>query len=198
MVATARRRAAALRGRARLPRPLNALRTTLANGEATQIHEPVLNSGAPAIAEVSRRVVLAYLAALNAADIDAAASLVTEDFVSEHTATLGEDVFGQENYREKLAGFFASFADASYKVEDLIADGNRVAVAYQFHATCKEPGSRLHPIAIRGMFRFTIIGSHISRRVDYWDTMRYMLQANTRATLRDAVLQMMARSGERR
>ncbi|GAA4717808.1 nuclear transport factor 2 family protein [Phytohabitans rumicis] len=113
----------------------------------------------------TREAVLRYLDALNAHDADAVAACVTEDFVNEHTSTLGRNVTGRAAYRAALTGFLADFADLRYEVEDLLVDGERAALAYTMR--CRLRG---RPLRIRGVFRFRVEAGLIAHRIDYWDS----------------------------
>lgn len=115
--------------------------------------------------------VLAYLAALGSGDPDAVAALVTEDFHNEHTSALGRSLVGREPYRERLRGFLTEFAGLAYEVEEVIAEDDRVAVAYTMTATVTG-----RPVRIRGMFRFRVRDGLIAHRVDYWDSAEFTRQ----------------------
>ena len=67
-------------------------------------------------------VALSYLAAFATADPDAIASHVAADFRNEHTAALGSSCIGATEYRRRLPGFLADFADLSYDVVEVVAD----------------------------------------------------------------------------
>jgi steroid delta-isomerase-like uncharacterized protein len=109
--------------------------------------------------------VLAYIDALNAHDADGVAALVTADFWNEHTSSMGTSVRGRRAYRERLDGFLAAFVDLRYVVEDVIAEGSKVAVPYSMTAVMDGA-----PIEVRGMFRFEVRDGAIAHRVDYWDS----------------------------
>lgn len=96
---------------------------------------------------------------------------MTEDFHNEHTSVLGRSVVGREAYRERLHGFLAQFAGLRYEVEDVLVDGDRVAVPYTMRATVAS-----RPIAIRGMFRFRVRDGLVAHRVDYWDSAEFTRQ----------------------
>jgi steroid delta-isomerase-like uncharacterized protein len=114
-------------------------------------------------------VVTAYLAALSAGDAAAAASWVTDDFVNEHTAAMGTSCRGRDAYRARLPGFLSTFAGLHYDVEDVVAQDDRVVVAYRMTATMRDDRGD-HPIAVRGVFRFRVRDGLIAHRVDYWDS----------------------------
>jgi steroid delta-isomerase-like uncharacterized protein len=116
-------------------------------------------------------VVLAYLDALNRADPDAVAALVSEDFVNEHTSARGQTLHGRVAYRARLDEFLATFPALNYDVEDIVAEGAKVVVAYRMtahHAGAGGAGTRV-PIDVRGVFRFVVAGDRITHRVDYRD-----------------------------
>ncbi len=125
--------------------------------------------------EETRRVVERYLAALNAHDADAAAQCVSPGFVNEHTAALGTSVTGRDEYRNRLREFLQRFSDLRYEVEEWIVDGERAAVPYRM--TCAVRDDRgVHPVSIRGVFRFRVADGEIAHRVDYWDSMEFRRQ----------------------
>jgi ketosteroid isomerase-like protein len=116
----------------------------------------------------TRSAVLTYLAALGDGDPDAVAACVTEDFVNEHTSARGQSLVGRQAYRRRLPAFLAAFAGLRYEVEELLAVGDRAAVAYRMTADVAVDGGRA-PIAVRGVFRFGVRDGLICHRVDYWD-----------------------------
>jgi ketosteroid isomerase-like protein len=117
------------------------------------------------------RVVHEYIAALNSGDPDAIAACVTEDFVNEHTSSVGHSLHGRAAYCERLPQFLAEMQGLHYDVEDLIVDGDRCALAYRMTATwCG------HPFAIRGVFRMRVRDGLLAHRVDYWDSLDFLKQ----------------------
>lgn len=121
----------------------------------------------------STDVALAYLDAFSTADPDRIAALVTDDFVNEHTAALGAGCVGRDEYRTRLPGFLSSFAGLRYDVEDVVADGDRVAVAYTMRAS--HDG---HPIEIRGVMWIVVRDGLVARRTDYWDALTFLRQTD--------------------
>jgi ketosteroid isomerase-like protein len=116
-------------------------------------------------------VALAYLAAFADEGGDPA-DHVTDDFVNEHTAALGSGCVGRDEYRRRLPGFRRDFAGLRYEVEDVVADGERVVVAYRMTAAFDG-----HPVDLRGVMRFRIDGDRVAHRVDYWDALTFQQQA---------------------
>lgn len=117
--------------------------------------------------------VLAYIEALNAHDVDRIASCVSEDFVNEHTSAAGHSLVGRDAYRERLPRFLGDMQGLHYDVEEVIADGDRCALAYRMGATWQG-----HPFSIRGVFRMRVRDGLIAHRVDYWDSLDFMKQTH--------------------
>jgi steroid delta-isomerase-like uncharacterized protein len=120
-------------------------------------------------------VVVAFLAALGRADVDAAVELVADDFRNEHTAALGNSIDGRDSYRERLPGFLATFRGIAYEAEDVVAEGDRVVVPYRMTARYVDDRGE-HPVAMRGVFRFQVVDGRIAHRVDYWDSQVFLDQ----------------------
>lgn len=120
-------------------------------------------------AERTRTAVSAYLAALNEHDPDRIASCVAEDFVNEHTSTMGHSRYGRAEYRAALPGFLGGFEGLRYDIEDVLVDGDRAAVAYRLSFRMVSAGGA--PVSVRGVFRFRVDDDGlIAHRVDYWDS----------------------------
>ncbi len=95
-----------------------------------------------------------------------------EGFWNEHTSTLAAGSRGRADYRDRLPGFLADFAGLRYEVEDVVAEGDKVVIAYTLRARWRDE----HPIAIRGVFRFHVTDGLIIHRVDYWDGTEFLRQ----------------------
>ena len=117
-------------------------------------------------------ICVGYLEAFSTGDPDAVAAFVTDDFVNEHTAALGSGCVGIDAYRERLPAFLASMPGLQYDIEDVVADGDRVCVAYTLRAAVND-----RPIAVRGVMRFVVRGDRIAQRIDYWDSLVFQRQA---------------------
>lgn len=118
----------------------------------------------------------AYLESFATGDADAVAGNVTDDFVNEHAAALGAGCTGIEEYRRRLPGFLASMPGLRYEVEDVIAEGDRVAATYVLRATV-DGADGPREIAVPGTMVFLVRDGLIARRVDYWDSLVYRRQA---------------------
>ncbi|MEO5722903.1 MAG: nuclear transport factor 2 family protein [Ilumatobacteraceae bacterium] len=114
----------------------------------------------------------AYLAAFATANPESVTSLVTDDFVNEHTAALGGGCVGKIEYSARVPGFLASMPGLRYEVEDVIAEGDRVAAAYTLHTHVND-----RDVAVRGVMRFEVRDGLIAKRVDYWDSLVFKQQA---------------------
>ena len=118
--------------------------------------------------EAARAAVQRYLAALNGHDAAAIAACVTEDFVNEHTAIGGRDRRGRAEYRSALVDFLRDFTELQYLPDDLIAEGERVAVPYRMSFRHRPSGGTA--VSVRGVFVFRVAAGLIAHRVDYWDS----------------------------
>jgi steroid delta-isomerase-like uncharacterized protein len=114
----------------------------------------------------------AYLAAFATGDPDAVVAHVGDDFVNEHTAALGSGCTGRDEYARRVPGFLASMPGLRYEVEDVVADGERVVVAYTLHTRVSD-----RDIAVRGVMRFRVEDDLIVHRTDYWDSLVFQQQA---------------------
>ncbi len=115
---------------------------------------------------------LTYLAAFATGDAGAVVDNVSDDFVNEHTATLGTGCTGRDAYARRVPGFLASMPGLYYDVEDVVADGDRVVVAYTLHTHVNH-----RDVAVRGVMRFRVEDDLIAHRVDYWDSLVFKQQA---------------------
>ena len=128
-----------------------------------------------------REIAEGYLGSFAGADPDDIASRVAADFANEHTAAIGRGCKGRDAYRERLPGFLASFTGLRYDVDEVVADGGRVVVAYTMRARWQGDT----PIDVRGMQRMLVGDGLVARRVDYWDSLVFLLQVEP--SLRDAL-----------
>ncbi len=97
---------------------------------------------------------------------------VTDDFVNEHTAALGSGCVGKAEYARRVPGFLASMPGLHYEIEDVIAEGDRVVVAYVLHTDIDG-----RDVRVRGAMRFRVQDGLVAHRVDYWDSLVFQRQA---------------------
>jgi steroid delta-isomerase-like uncharacterized protein len=135
-------------------------------------------SSEPAAPETTARL---YLAAFAGGDVERISALVSEDFVNEHTAALGSGCVGRAAYVTRLPAFLADMAGLRYDVEDIVADGSRVAAFYTMTARWKGTTE----IVVRGVQRLVVENGLIVHRTDYWDSAVFLQQADPGA--RDAL-----------
>lgn len=113
-----------------------------------------------------------YLQAFGTGDPDQVVACVTDDFVNEHTAALGSGCIGKAEYSRRVPGFLTSMPGLRYEVEDTVADGDRVVVAYTLHTHVNE-----RDVSVRGVMRFRVRDGRIAHRTDYWDSLVFQRQA---------------------
>jgi steroid delta-isomerase-like uncharacterized protein len=136
-------------------------------------------SGGDTVAEVESWVDLVrrYLDAFTAADADAIAAFVTDDFVNEHLSELGSGCTGRSEYRRRLPEFLSTFAGARYVIDAIgeLGDGElgdgEVVARYRFEATYEGT-----PIDLPGVMWFEVRDGLISRRTDLWDSLTFLRQ----------------------
>jgi len=116
-------------------------------------------------------VAVAYLASFTAGDPDAIAAHVSADFVNEHRSALGASCHGRDEYRRRLPAFLEAFPGIHYEIVDLVADGDRVAVAYTLLAT---PSGT--PIRVPGAMFLTVVHGLVTHRLDTFDSLTYLRQ----------------------
>jgi predicted ester cyclase len=116
-------------------------------------------------------VAASYLASFASGDPDAVAAHVSADFVNDHRSALGASCQGRDEYRRRLPGFLAAFPGLHYEVLDLVAEGDRVAVAYTLVAA---PGGTT--VRVPGAMFLTVAHGQISRRVDTFDSLTFLRQ----------------------
>jgi predicted ester cyclase len=128
-----------------------------------------------------REVAEGYLGSFAGADPEDIASRVTVDFVNEHIAAIGRGCAGRDAYRDRLPGFLASFAGLRYDIEEIVVDGDRVVAAYVMRARWQGETA----IDVPGVQRLVVRDGLVARRVDYWDSLVFLLQVDP--SLRDTM-----------
>lgn len=124
---------------------------------------------APSVGGGARSIILKYIEALNAAEIDQITACVTEDFWNEHVTLTGQSLRGREAYRARLSGFLATYREMTYTVERLLTDGADAALEYRM--TYKWHGATPpRSVTTRGVFLFELRDGLIAHRTDYRDS----------------------------
>ena len=116
-------------------------------------------------------VAVAYLASFAAGDPDAIAAHVSADFVNEHRSALGASCRGRDEYRRRLPGFLAAFPGLHYEVLDVVAEGDRVAIAYTLVAA---PGGTT--VRVPGAMFLAVANGLITHRLDTFDSLTFLRQ----------------------
>lgn len=93
---------------------------------------------------------------------------MAEDFVNEHTSTMGHSRRGRAAYRTALGAFLADFENLHYELEQVLVDGPAAAVRYRMSFDLRSAGGR--PVSVRGVFVFEVRDGLIAHRIDYWDS----------------------------
>ncbi len=116
---------------------------------------PAAASGTPCPAttsEEARAVALAYFDSFNTGDADALAALLAPEYAHHGAVVAQQD---RDLHIERLRVNRAAFPDGSYDVQDVIADGDLVAVRHVFTATLQGPYAGVEPagqpVAVRAV-----------------------------------------------
>ncbi len=118
-----------------------------------------------------REIALSYLEAFSSGEPEQIVAHVSEGFQNNQMGEIGSGCTGRDVYRSKLKDFLSTFKNLHYTVEDVICEGNRVAVSYQMNA--EDQG---RPIETHGVMLITTSGDLIDVRSDYWDGLTYFKQ----------------------
>jgi steroid delta-isomerase-like uncharacterized protein len=87
--------------------------------------------------EANKDLVQQFAAALNAADWDALAEIVADDFVRHSDATAGPPIDSRDKFIELQQSFLASFPDQQVTIQKLVAEGDDVAALATYSGTHK-------------------------------------------------------------
>ena len=119
----------------------------------------------------SREVALSYLRSFSSGEPDQVAAHVTADFDNRQVGVLGSGCQGADAYRERLKEFLSTFRNLNYRIEEVIEEGDKVAVAY---VMTFDHGKE--PVTIPGVMLMTVRDGLIAERSDYWDGLAYLRQ----------------------
>jgi len=122
-------------------------------------------------------VVRSYFASFSDGVPVAIAGHVTDDFVNEHVAALGEGCVGRDAYFERLPTFLADMQALRYEIEDMVVEGERAMVTYTLRARWRGERS----IVVRGAQRLVLREGLVAERTDYWDAADFLRQADPAA-----------------
>ena len=89
--------------------------------------------------ERNKVVVQAFLETINAQNWDDLDELVAPEFIRHSRAAGQPDVRSREQLKAFLRREFETFPDAEETIEDLVAEGDKVAARQRFHGTQQGP-----------------------------------------------------------
>ena len=130
--------------------------------------------------EANKSLIRAFVAAINAHQWAQLATLVTADFVR-HSAAGGEPgVRSLADLERFLRGELLTFPDARETIEDLIAEGDRVAARHHFRGTQLGPLGAYpasgRVLAADYLAFYRISGGRIAEAWAEWDTLSGLVQ----------------------
>ena len=120
---------------------------------------------------MSADISTSYLRSFSSGDPIVVANHVTDDFENNQMGVFGESIKGKTAYIQRLKPFLAKFKDLRYSTSNIIADGEKVALAYDMTCSVDE-----HPIRMQGVMMITISDGLIRERSDYWDGLSFLRQ----------------------
>lgn len=128
--------------------------------------------------ETNKRIVRAFAEAINRRHWDALDDLVAIDFVRHSNAAPG--VRNRDDLKRYLRSEFASFPDGYESVEDVVAEGDRVAVRHSFRGTQTGPMGR-YPASAKEMRAdylaiYRLAGGKIAEAWVEWDNLSGLMQ----------------------
>lgn len=130
--------------------------------------------------EANKELVRRFTEATNAADWDALAEVVSEDFARHSAATAGPPVTSREQFVELQKGFLDTFPDQHVELEQLIAEGDRVAILATYSGTQTGPMGELPATGktVRAPFLaiFRIEAGQIAELWVEWDNVAMLTQ----------------------
>lgn len=130
--------------------------------------------------DANKNLVRRFTEATNLADWDALAEVVTEDFVRHSAATAGPPVTSREEFVLLQKGFLGSFPDQHVELEQLVAEGDRVAALATYSGTQAGPMGDFSATgkAVRAPFLaiFRIESGQIAELWVEWDNIAMLTQ----------------------
>jgi steroid delta-isomerase-like uncharacterized protein len=131
-------------------------------------------------AERNKAVVQAFVAAVNAQHWDRVAELVAPDFVRHSHAGGSPGVRSRSELLRFLRGELETFPDAHEGIEDMVAEGDRVAVRHRFRGTQRGPMGPYPPsgrvLAADYLAIYRLKGGVIAEAWAEWDNLSGLTQ----------------------
>src|SRR5690349_21002366 len=94
---------------------------------------------------------------------------LAEDDYMENNPLPGQGA-GREGFKQRVSGLRGAFPDIHYTIEDMIAEGDRVALRWSMHGT---HGGEILGIPVTGK-QVTLTGLDIYRPAEHWDQVDVM------------------------
>ncbi len=120
----------------------------------------------------------------NLGELDVLDEVVSGDFVG-HRSDRADDL-GPEGLRQSVVTLCEAFPDGKFTIEDMVAEGDRVAVRYTARATHKGRFRELAPtgneIVVAGLALYRIAEGRIAERWEIVDQLSLMQQLQSRPT----------------
>jgi steroid delta-isomerase-like uncharacterized protein len=130
--------------------------------------------------EANKELVRKFGEATNAADWEALAGLVSEGFVRHSAATAGPPVNSREAFIQLQESFLVSFPDQHVTLQQLVADGDRVAILATYSGTHTGPMGDIPPtgLTVESPFLaiFRIESGQIAELWVEWDNLSMLNQ----------------------
>ena len=120
---------------------------------------------------MSADISTSYLRSFSSGDPIVVANHVTDDFENNQMGVFGGSIKGKTAYIQRLKPFLAKFKDLRYSTSNIIAEAEKVALAYDMTCSVDE-----HPIRMQGVMMITISDGLIRERSDYWDGLSFLMQ----------------------
>jgi steroid delta-isomerase-like uncharacterized protein len=113
-------------------------------------------------------------------DVPLADTLLAPDYAMYFSLPGVPQPLDREGYKQLLAGFLAAFPDARHDIDDVVVDGDRVAVRWTGRATHRGPLLGIPPtgraIDITGTTVHRVRGDQIVESWETWDSLGLMQQ----------------------
>lgn len=138
-------------------------------------------AGSPnAVLQANKELVRQFTEATNAADWDALAAIVAEDFARHSAATAGPPVTSRDEFIQLQQAFLLTFPDQQVTVQQLVAEGDRVAALATYSGTQTGPMGEFPPTGkavtapFLAMFRIEV--GRIAELWVEWDNVAMLTQ----------------------
>ena len=130
--------------------------------------------------EVNKELVRQFTEAVNAADWDALAAVVSEDFTRHSAATAGPPVTSREAFIQLQESFLISLPDQRVTIQLLVAEGDLVAGLSTYSGTHTGPMGDIPPtglaVEIPFLAMFRIESGQIAELWVEWDNVAMLTQ----------------------